>query len=75
MAKHINNQLKRLRDAHKQSSSAASATQQTLKNAGVPESVISGSVASLAAHIEEVQNKLSRWEKLKSDVDLLLARS
>jgi chromosome segregation ATPase len=73
IAKHINNHLKRLRDVHKQSSSAATASQQTLKNAGMPESVINNSVASLQAHLEELQTKLARWEKLKADVDLLLA--
>lgn len=73
IAKHINNHLKRVRDILKQSSSAATATQQTLKNAGMPDTVITSSVASLQVHIEELQAKLSRWEKLKADVDLLLA--
>jgi len=73
IAKTIAAHLKRLRDLHKQSSSAATATHQTLKNAGVPESVIAGSVASLNSHLEELQSKLTRWEKLKADVDLLLA--
>jgi len=73
VAKHINTHLKRLRDLYKQSSSAATATQQTLKNAGLPESVITGSVASLQTHLDELQGKLMRWEKLKADVDLLIA--
>jgi len=73
VSKHINAYIKRLKDLHKQSTNAFTATQQTLRNAGVPDTVIATTVQSLQGHIDELQNKLSRWEKLKADVDLLLA--
>jgi len=73
LAKHINLYIKKLREQHRQSSSAATATQQTLRNAGVPDTVVAAAVASMQPHLEELQGKLARWEKLKADVDLLLA--
>jgi len=73
LCKHINLYIKKLKEQHRQSSSAATATQQTLRNAGMPDSVVSAAVASMQPHLEELQAKLARWEKLKADVDLLLA--
>jgi hypothetical protein len=73
LSKHITSNVKRLKDQHRQSASAATATQQTLRNAGVPDSVISNTLITLQPHLDELQIKIVRWEKLKADIDLLLA--
>ncbi len=62
-----------MKDQHRQSASATTATQQTLRNAGVPDAIISATIASLQPHIEELQAKIARWDKLKADTDLLIA--
>lgn len=73
LSKHITSNVKRLKDQHRQSASAATATQQTLRNAGVPDAIIAGTLVGLQPHLDELQIKIVRWEKLKADIDLLLA--
>lgn len=73
LAKYINAYVKKLKDQHRQSASAATATQQTLRNAGVPDTVISSTLVGLQPHLDELQTRIVRWEKLKADVDLLIA--
>jgi len=73
LSKHITTNVKKLKDQHRQSASAATATQQTLKNAGVPDAVIQSTIAGLQPHLDDLQAKIVRWEKLKADIDLLMA--
>eukprot|EP00026_Physarum_polycephalum_P010942 Phypoly_transcript_11129.p1 GENE.Phypoly_transcript_11129~~Phypoly_transcript_11129.p1 ORF type:complete len:367 (+),score=111.79 Phypoly_transcript_11129:126-1226(+) len=73
LAKHLTAYVKKLKDQHRQSTSASTATQQTLRNAGVPDAVITSTLVGLQPHLEELQARITRWEKLKADVDLLIA--
>ena len=57
-SRHLTTYVKKLKDQHRQSASAATATQQTLRNAGVPDGVISSTIVSLQPHLDELQVSL-----------------
>ena len=69
ISRHLTTYVKKLKDQHRQSASAATATQQTLRNAGVPDGVISSTIVSLQPHLDELQVSLLSLSPLPSPLD------
>jgi hypothetical protein len=51
---------------------AAPAAVEQLKNAGVPESIITSTLQQMKQHVECLKRDLVRWQQLKGDVEAVV---